>query len=72
MVGEHGAKMQCPKCGAAMNHHADKLVEPTDARDAALLDPELGGVIREIHGCPRCGAVASRTASPGPYAGGPE
>jgi ribosomal protein S27AE len=64
MVVERGSKMRCPRCGAAMNHHADKLVEPSDARDADLLDPDLGGVVREVHGCPGCGAVESRPAPP--------
>jgi ribosomal protein S27AE len=61
---QRGAKMRCPKCGGEMNHHADKLVAPTDPRAAALLDPDLGGVIREMHGCPRCGAAEERTAPP--------
>jgi hypothetical protein len=47
-----------------MNHHADKPVEPIDARDADFFDPELGALIREIHGCPGCGAVESRPAAP--------
>jgi ribosomal protein S27AE len=52
--------MICPKCGAVMNHHAEKLVEPRDAIEAARMDPRLGGMIQEVHGCPRCGAMAAR------------
>jgi len=53
-------RMRCPKCGAMMNHHADKLVEPVDRRQAAHVDPALGGVVLETHGCPACGHVEVR------------
>jgi predicted RNA-binding Zn-ribbon protein involved in translation (DUF1610 family) len=53
-------RLKCPKCGAEMNHHADKLVEPITREDVADVDPALGGVIEEMHGCPRCGNVESR------------
>ncbi len=52
--------MQCEKCGAEMNHHADKLVEPVDGAGTAAIDPVLGGLIEEIHGCRVCGHVQSR------------
>jgi ribosomal protein S27AE len=55
-------RMICPECGDEMNHHADKLVEPTRAADAKHVDPALGGLIEETHSCPACGAVASRIA----------
>ena len=51
-------KMNCPYCGAEMNHHADKLVhdsEPDD-EDAA----EMDGFILEAHTCPNCGRSATR------------
>jgi len=51
--------MICPECGVAMNHHAEKLVYPSDATAA---DAELGGVVEELHTCPECGASASRRA----------
>jgi hypothetical protein len=57
-------RLHCEGCGSPMNRHARKCAEPTDARQAALVDRELGGVVREIHGCPRCGAVAARTVPP--------
>ena len=53
-------KMICPKCGAEMNHHADKLVYPGSPEEAKKMNDALGGVIEETHGCPQCGAVASR------------
>jgi ribosomal protein S27AE len=52
--------MNCPKCGAVMNHHADKLIDPQNAEDVDRVDPIVGGVIEQIHGCPNCGNVASR------------
>ena len=55
-------KMICPKCGAEMNHHADKLVYPVTPEDAKKLNAVLGGVIEETYGCPGCGGVESRRA----------
>jgi predicted RNA-binding Zn-ribbon protein involved in translation (DUF1610 family) len=49
--------MRCPKCGEEMNHHADKVADPINPRDAAAIDPDLGGVLYETHGCPGCGNV---------------
>jgi ribosomal protein S27AE len=54
------SKMTCPKCGAEMNHHADKLTEPVKPEDMKRVNPALGGVIEEMHWCPGCGAVESR------------
>jgi hypothetical protein len=54
------ATIQCPECGAAMNHHADKLVEPTSAADAATVTSGFGGMVAEVHSCPGCGAVEMR------------
>ena len=72
-------KMICPRCGARMNHHGDKLVYggnplPNDTSEidatkadapeigASEIDPFCGGLIVEFHGCPNCGAAASRNA----------
>jgi len=51
--------MTCPQCGMTLNHHAEKLVEPRDAKEAAAMDA-LGGVIEEVHTCPGCGMEMSR------------
>lgn len=51
----------CPACGAAMNHHADKLIYSADANSDAA-DPRLGGIIEETHTCPGCGAIETRRA----------
>jgi ribosomal protein S27AE len=50
--------MTCPACGTAMNHHADKL----DYAESGGAGAGLGGVVKEIHTCPRCGNVESRIA----------
>ena len=55
-------KMICSICGAQMNHHADKLVEPQRPDDTNYIDPALGGLIEETHSCPGCGNVESRRA----------
>lgn len=51
-------KMNCPSCGAEMNHHADKLVYSDE-----LSPSELGGLVEEFHSCPRCGRTESRVAA---------
>ena len=55
-------KMDCPRCGAKMNHHGDKLVYNVQENDAAGFDATLGGIIEEFHTCPACGESASRPA----------
>jgi ribosomal protein S27AE len=57
-------RMRCPKCGAGMNHHADKLVHPVDREEAEQVDPALGGVVQQTHACPACGNVEFRLAPP--------
>ena len=46
----------CPRCGARMNHHADKLIYSPDVDGS----PEY---LEEFHSCPNCGASVSRRAS---------
>jgi ribosomal protein S27AE len=50
--------MTCPACGTTMNHHADKL----DYTESGAAASRLGGVVKEVHTCPRCGNVEMRTA----------
>lgn len=54
--------MSCPKCGATMNEHAEKVADPRTREEGARLDHSLGGVLHEMHSCPACGANASRIA----------
>ena len=58
--------MICPHCGATMNHHADKLIDPVSPQEAAAVDPALGGLLDEMFGCPGCGNAESRRASAHP------
>ena len=53
-------KLVCPDCGVAMTRHAVRVLEPRSAREEALVDPELGGVVLERHACPECGEELSR------------
>jgi len=55
--------MTCPACHGPMNRHAEKAVPPTTAEEAARADPAFGGILHELHACPRCGAEASRPGS---------
>jgi ribosomal protein S27AE len=55
-------KMQCPKCGTPMNHHADKPDRTSTATESETVDSELAGII-EIHTCPGCGNTEVRKAS---------
>ena len=57
---ENSAKMVCPECGVELNRHAEKLAEPVNAEEAWRMDPELGGIIEEVHCCPGCGKNESR------------
>lgn len=50
--------LTCPRCGATMNHHAEKLVV-TAAPDPDV-DSDFGGYIEESHSCPGCGHLESR------------
>lgn len=54
------ARLRCPKCGAEMNRHAEKLVYPGNAAELPLVDAALGGLLEETHACPGCGNVESR------------
>ena len=54
--------MICPHCGEEMNHHAEKLTEPTSAEEAKQVDPVMGGVIEEVHACAQCGTNESQRA----------
>ncbi len=56
------SKMICPRCGVEMNQHAEKMVYPTTPEMARRADPALGGVVEEMHTCPRCGGGAMREA----------
>ena len=53
-------KMICPRCGAEMNHHSDKIVYFSDLEEAVSSDSTVRGHIEEFHACPNCGAGASR------------
>lgn len=53
------SKMICPKCGSDMNHHAVKIDYGMD--DAALIDKAFGGILEEVHTCPKCGTTELRT-----------
>ena len=71
-VGEDGTgeatplpPMTCSECGATMNHHANKPIEPTTAEEAARVDPELGCLVAEAHACPECGRAAARRVGAG-------
>ena len=54
--------MICTKCGARMNQHGEKLVDPRSREGTPSIDQALGGVLVEMHCCPACGANASRPA----------
>jgi NAD(P)H-dependent FMN reductase/ribosomal protein S27AE len=59
-AGAAAPPMTCPQCGVEMNQHAEKLVDPTDAAEAAAVDPVLGGIVEELYTCPACGAGVAR------------
>jgi hypothetical protein len=56
-------KMICPRCGAEMNRHAEKIDYAADAGEPDAFDPELGGVVEEFHTCPGCHLTLARRAA---------
>ncbi len=54
-------KMNCPKCGTQMNHHADKADLSTTLTESETVDPELAGIL-EVHAYPTCGNTELRKA----------
>ena len=54
--------MICAECGAQMNHHADKIYYVDAVVGDEPIDAELGGILKEIHTCPKCGNVQTETA----------
>lgn len=57
-----GGPMICPRCGATMNHHADKVLF-NGISTSSPTDSTAAGFIEEMHSCPKCGASASRPTS---------
>ena len=53
--------MQCPQCGAQMNHQADKLREPTSREE--VVSTRFAGVLVAVFACPNCGWIASQVRS---------
>jgi len=54
------SKMKCPKCGADMNFHAQKIVHGLSSDSAELEADFSNTTLLEFHACPNCGAAASR------------
>ncbi len=55
------AKMNCPKCGAPMNHHADKIAQSTESETPSSTD-ELKNIL-QVHFCASCGNTEVRLAT---------
>ena len=51
--------LTCQKCGAEMNHQADKLVHPVSKEEAESMTAALDGVIESVFACPGCGWIDS-------------
>ena len=56
-------KMKCPKCGADMNFHAQKIVHGLSDNSAELEAESSNASLLEFHACPKCGAAASRAVA---------
>jgi hypothetical protein len=55
-------QMICPDCKVEMNYHAEKLDYMAAETDPDALDPDLDGILEEVHACPRCGQMGTRRA----------
>ncbi len=56
-------KMKCPDCGADMNRHAEKVDYTAALNEPDKVDPHLGGIVEEVHTCPRCGKTEVRESN---------
>jgi len=54
--------MICPACGVEMNYHADKIDYTAALTHPDKMDPDLGGMLEEVHTCPKCGGTEVRMA----------
>lgn len=63
--------MTCSRCGAEMNHQADKLVQPVTEDEAAVAARgALDGIVEHVFSCPSCGWIDSQRALTEPIASG--
>jgi hypothetical protein len=46
-----------------MNLHAEKLVQPVTAEEAASVGTAVDGVLESVFACPGCGWIESRRES---------
>jgi len=53
-------KMKCPDCGVDMNHHAEKIDYTAMLAEPDSIDPDLGGIVEEVHTCPECRKTETR------------
>ena len=60
MSDERITRIICPDCGVEMVPHAEKPVPPLTGDEAARADWAVGGIVEQIHACPRCERVESR------------
>lgn len=51
-------RINCPACGATMNHHAVKIEYDCDEP----INPDFGGMLKDVHTCTECGAVEMTAA----------
>ena len=56
--------MICPRCGVEMNFHAEKIDYAATLTEPDAVDPDLGGILEEVHTCPGCGNMGTRRAVP--------
>ena len=53
-------KMICAECEIEMNYHAEKIDYMAALTDPDAADPDLGGIVEEVHTCPGCGNTGTR------------
>ena len=53
-------RIRCPGCGEEMNRHAEKVDYTAGLAEPQAVDPDLGGVVQELHQCPNCGNIVAR------------
>ena len=57
--------LTCPRCGAGMNRHAEKVDYGAEAPRLSADGVAFGGTLMEFHTCPGCRYVVEQPAGDG-------
>ena len=58
----HDARNEVSTLWDVMNYHAEKINYLAALTNPEAIDPDLGGIVEEVHTCPGCGNTETRQA----------